>query len=293
MITPAASPAAVPGPDYEAMYKALEAKNKKLISELQSSLECPVCLETIRTAPVQCCRNGHLICNVCITRATTCPTCRAHMGISMSNKCVSHVANRLIDLLPHPCTNKDRGCTVEELLTVLTQHETQCRYRDVRCPVGYCLETVPMSSLSSHISSPPHNLPTRYCEAVLTHIRAIPGPPNNDINNATFLMKSFDPVRFTFGGNNFYLQTIASLDRRFLYHFVQIEGSKSDCSKYWVKISVIPCNNFTSALASTTVRPITLDQHCRDDLQAIGLALVTPERSVTESSYKCHIIYLL
>ena len=35
---------------------------------------------------------------------------------------------RLIDLLPHPCTNKDRGCPVEELLTVLTSHETECRY---------------------------------------------------------------------------------------------------------------------------------------------------------------------
>ena len=129
-----------------------------------------MCLETIRTAPVQCCRNGHLICNVCITRAQICPTCRAPMGLSMSMKCVSHVANRLIDLLPHPCTNKDRGCTVEELLTTLTQHESECRFRDVRCPVGYCLETVPMSSLPTHISSPPHSCTTRNCDDLLSQV---------------------------------------------------------------------------------------------------------------------------
>ena len=122
-----AEPAVETMPDYQALYNQLRATNQKLISDLQSSLECPVCLETIRTAPVQCCRNGHLICNTCLSRAHICPTCRAPMGHGMAMRCVSHVANRLIDLLPHPCTNKDRGCPVEELLTVLTSHETECR----------------------------------------------------------------------------------------------------------------------------------------------------------------------
>ena len=53
-----------------------------------------MCLETIRSAPVKCCRNGHLICNTCVTRAQNCPTCRVPMGMTMSMKCVSHVANR-------------------------------------------------------------------------------------------------------------------------------------------------------------------------------------------------------
>ena len=104
----AAAAPAVPEPDYEALYKAQLTKHQKLVQDLQSSLECPVCLETIRSAPAQCCRNGHLICNVCITRAQICPTCRAPMGGS-AFRCVSHLANRLVDLLPHPCTNKDRG----------------------------------------------------------------------------------------------------------------------------------------------------------------------------------------
>ena len=284
--TPAAAEAATPGspvyepPDYEAMYRQLAASNRRLVQELQSSLECPVCLETIRSAPVKCCRNGHLICNVCITRAQICPTCRAPMGISMSMKCVSHVANRLIDLLPHPCTNKDRGCPVEELLTVLTAHETECRYRDVRCPVGYCPDTVPMSSLATHLSSQPHSFPTRGCSGagVLSHVRALPAStPVSDLNNATFFMRSFDPVRFTHAGAVFYLQTIVSPDRRFLHSFVQLEGSRAECGRWWVRLSVQPCSAFTQSQASVTVRPVTLDHHCRDDLQTIGHAQITPQ----------------
>ena len=236
-------------PNYEAMYNSLLAETRRMTQELQSSLECPVCLETIRSAPVKCCRNGHLICNTCVTRAQNCPTCRVPMGVTMNNKCVSHVANRLIDLVPHPCTNKDRGCPVEERLTVLTGHEPECRFRDVRCPVGYCSETVPMSSLATHLSSGPHTFATRACDpsGLLSHTRSIPMPPLQDSGNTTQLMKSFEPVRFTFAGETFYLQTIVSPDRRYLYHFVQMEGSKADCSQFSVKISVMACTNFTSA----------------------------------------------
>ena len=105
-------------------------------------------------------------------------------------------------------------------------------------------------------------------------MRAIPCPNVPDAN----VMRSFDPIRFSFNNTIFYLQTIASPDRRFLYNFIQIEGSKTDCQKFWATVSVKPCDNFTSCHASATLQPITLDQHCRDDLQAIGVALVTPER---------------
>ena len=273
-----AAAVADPAPDYEGLYKELLTTNKKLVTELQSSLECPVCLETIREAPVQCCRNGHLICKVCIVRTQICPTCRAPLGVGLSQKCVSHVANRLIDLLPHPCTNKDRGCTEELLLNLLTRHETECRFRDVRCPVGYCLHTVPMASLSSHISSSPHSLTTHSYVSPLTFTRGIPAVTDGNGIAVFQGLKSFDPIRFTFAGHNFYLQTIASQDRRLLYHFVQLEGNKEDCVKFWVKITVSSVGSFTPSHASQTVRPAPLDQHCRDDLQAIGFTLVMTER---------------
>jgi len=272
------------GPDYEALYRNLQTSHRKLVTDLQSSLECPVCLDTIRTAPVQCCRNGHLICSLCITRTHICPTCRAPMTLQSGQRCVSHSANRLVDLLPHPCTNRDSGCEVEELLATLTQHEQNCPYRLVRCPIGYCMDNIPMASLSEHVSAFPHLLTTHAYPTIntsnnfLTFSRYIPS--QNLGNQNTFQLRSFDPIRFTFSGVIFYLQTITSPDRRFLYSFVQLEGTKDDCSKYWANITVASFNPYTASQVCQTVRPTPLDLHCRDDLQSIGEAIVMTEKVV-------------
>ena len=127
----AATTAASDTPDFEAQYNALFASHRRLVENLQSSLECPVCMETIREAPVPCCRSGHLICSVCVQRTFLCPTCRAPMSLASGQRCVSHSANRLIDLLPHPCINRDAGCQVEDLLAQLRVHEQCCRFRQV------------------------------------------------------------------------------------------------------------------------------------------------------------------
>jgi len=283
---PISKPAETAGPDYESLYRSLTTSHRKLVTELQSSLECPVCLDTIRTAPVQCCRNGHLICSLCITRTHICPTCRAPMTLQSGQRCVSHSANRLVDLLPHPCTNRDSGCEVEELLATLTQHEQNCPYRLVRCPVGYCMDNIPMASLSEHVSAFPHLLTTHAYPTTtttntsnyLTFSRYIPSQ-NQGQQNA-FQLRSFDPIRFTFCGVIFYLQTITSPDRRFLYNFVQLEGTKEDCNKYWASITVASFNPYTASQVCQTVRPTPLDLHCRDDLQSIGEAIVMTEKVV-------------
>jgi len=281
-----------PGPDFEGMYRSLQTSHRKLVTELQSSLECPVCLDTIRAAPVQCCRNGHLICSLCMQRTHICPTCRAPMTLQSGQRCVSHSANRLVDLLPHPCTNRDSGCEVEELLATLTQHEQDCPYRLVRCPIGYCMDNIPMASLSAHVSAFPHLLTTHAYPAInasvnststndtnlLTFSRYIPSQGLEVGSANPFQLRSFDPIRFTFSGSIFYLQTITSPDRRLLYNFVQLEGTKGDCAKYWASITVCSFSPFTASQVCQTVRPTQLDLHCRDDLQSIGEALLMTEK---------------
>ena len=43
---------------------------------IRELLECPVCLETIKSAPVYQCNNGHVICKECIKELNNCPICR-------------------------------------------------------------------------------------------------------------------------------------------------------------------------------------------------------------------------
>ena len=43
---------------------------------IKDLLECPVCLDTIKSVPVYQCTNGHLMCKDCIVKLDNCPICR-------------------------------------------------------------------------------------------------------------------------------------------------------------------------------------------------------------------------
>jgi len=288
--TPAEAPAtatpstASEAPDFEAQYNALFASHRRLVENLQSSLECPVCMETIREAPVPCCRSGHLICSVCVQRTFLCPTCRAPMSLASGQRCVSHSANRLIDLLPHPCINRDAGCQVEDLLAQLRVHEQSCRFRQVRCPHHHCPASCPLASLQEHLAchpppSHPPPLPGTQGQPLTLH-RHLTHPPALPGETAAFRLRSLEPLRFLHGEQTFYLQTIASRDARHLYSFVQAEGTRAECAKYWVTITIASFNPGHSAQVCQTLRPTPLDLHCYDDLLSIGDAVVLTERTV-------------
>ena len=141
---------------------------------------------------------------------------------------------------------------------------------DVRCPVSSCPQTVELGNLFHHTAGSPHWLQTQsYLASPLTFTRTLPTPQ----------LTSFEPIRFTFAQESFYLQTIASPDRRLLYHFVQVEGVEEDTKRFWVKISVSSLERLTQkGHATMTMRPTILDHHCSQNFQASDNALVMTER---------------
>ena len=59
------------------MARSNKKQNSSDIEEyIRDLLECPVCLETIKSAPVYQCNNGHVICKDCIKKLNNCPICR-------------------------------------------------------------------------------------------------------------------------------------------------------------------------------------------------------------------------
>ena len=44
--------------------------------KINDLLECPVCMETISSAPIFQCRNGHIVCKDCHPKLESCPICR-------------------------------------------------------------------------------------------------------------------------------------------------------------------------------------------------------------------------
>ena len=51
----------------------LEGEVKKCFKDL---LECPICFETIDSAPIYQCQNGHVVCKNCHPKLKTCAICR-------------------------------------------------------------------------------------------------------------------------------------------------------------------------------------------------------------------------
>ena len=43
---------------------------------IRDLLDCPVCMDTIKSVPVYQCTNGHVICKDCIEKLNNCPICR-------------------------------------------------------------------------------------------------------------------------------------------------------------------------------------------------------------------------
>ncbi len=56
----------------------LEKKSRREMTEkLIDLMECPVCMDFPRSAPIFSCRNGHLICAKCQPKVVCCPICRS------------------------------------------------------------------------------------------------------------------------------------------------------------------------------------------------------------------------
>ena len=103
-----------------------DSKYSKLVAELRSLLECPVCSTIINTTPVHCCSNGHPTCLSCWTRCHLCPVCR--VPCHSSPPCYAQTANSIISLIPLPCENNYKGCPVEGEEGLICRHQVDCPF---------------------------------------------------------------------------------------------------------------------------------------------------------------------
>ena len=66
---------------------------------IRDLLECPVCMETIKSVPVYQCANGHVICKGCIEKLNNCPICRNDSELRRSLK-LEEIIQRLEGIQP-------------------------------------------------------------------------------------------------------------------------------------------------------------------------------------------------
>lgn len=118
----------------------LTRKHEDLVEKLRDKVECPVCLEVPKKAPIYVCSNGHVVCEVCVREK--CPTCKSSMVRSNNILAVTVVQN-----IDHQCQH----CNNYFSLGNLAQHKRECQHREVKCPELECDSMVSLASLKEHL----------------------------------------------------------------------------------------------------------------------------------------------
>ena len=199
-----------------------------LVKKLRDKVECPVCFEIPRSAPVPVCPNGHVVCNTCVRE--TCPTCRVRMQQGTSTLAVTVIEN-----IEHMCEFENCGLSLP--LSELTRHQARCQQRAVTCPGLDCSARLALSSLVSHVVT---------CCVERAELREYRLPHkfsymmNEDLKNLSEESQNFnwklEGVRFD--NNVFFLKVTRKARSGRWFFYVQLVGCEDECLAYTAEITV-------------------------------------------------------
>ena len=118
----------------------ITTRYEDLVGKLRDRVECPVCMEVPKTAPIYVCSNGHVVCVSCVRN--TCPVCRTRMVRKNNILALTVVKN-----IEHQCKDCYQDLDFESLI----QHQKECEHRLVKCPDLYCDNMISLSSVKDHV----------------------------------------------------------------------------------------------------------------------------------------------
>jgi len=211
--------------------ETIKANYDELVSQLAAKVECPVCFEVPKSAPIHSCLNGHLVCRDC--RRDTCPTCRVPLGRS-----TSLLAITVIEQIPHRCEFEPQGCSARLALPDLKAHTANCTYRLVRCPNFSCSEKVPLAMLAEHTLKRCIHNGTFYDAPLGNKYNYITYPPDAKNQFDRRRNSTWRPDGLTFDGKNFFLKITRKGRQCSWFFYVQMAGSEQEASLYTATIQV-------------------------------------------------------
>jgi len=209
---------------------ATSSKYDSLVTKLQAKVECPVCYDVPKQAPVPICPNGHVVCQGC--KRDLCPTCRVRMGMGTSILAVTVIEN-----IPHSCEFQIYGCQTTCSIVTLPSHQATCQYRAVKCPNFNCAERVPLTLLAEHsLRRCIHNGTFYNTPLSNSYNYIIPANQTDQFDNRR--NSTWRPDGITFDGKNFFLKITRKGKKAMWYFYVQMAGSEEEAKQYTATIYV-------------------------------------------------------
>jgi len=211
-------------------------KIEKMSKELQSQVECPVCLSMPREdKPVPCCPQGHFVCSTCRDDSIRqgrldCPTCRVPMGQGQSLLALTVIKN-----VQHECGHQ--GCNVKLNFDEVKEHEEKCTWRLIPCPgMGlFCKANTPVGNVLNHARVCPNcQWPPKQVDgegALFRNLFVAQRMGNQEILRWTTKILESEEGWFFF---------VKSTRKGGRYEVdVLMKGSQEDCEKFMVEASIL------------------------------------------------------
>jgi len=203
-------------------------KYEDLVKKLRDKVECPVCFDIPKKAPVPVCPNGHVVCVRCVREE--CPTCRVKMEQGTSTLAVTVIEN-----IEHLCEHE--GCNMTLSLSDLPSHTSRCGFRHVKCPGLDCSARLQLCNLYTHVISccveraeiKPYKLPHKFTYMMNEDIKDLGG------ENQNFNWKL---EGISFDEKIFFLKVTRKARAGRWFFFVQMIGSSEETVGYGVTIIV-------------------------------------------------------
>ncbi|CAH0560240.1 unnamed protein product [Brassicogethes aeneus] len=109
-------------------------------------LECPVCMNTMRT-PIYLCSQGHSVCVLCHEELDECPTCKNKWSNGRNYLIEHHLTD-----IKYPCRYNKFGCKKIDVENRLNKHEESCVFTVYQCPMG-CSKSGNHAAILEHLNS--------------------------------------------------------------------------------------------------------------------------------------------
>jgi hypothetical protein len=226
--------------------------NKKLVEELRSKVECPVCLVVPREGPVPQCPSGHFICVSCKeTREEEgkqdCPSCRGPM-VGEAN---SLLASVVIENIKHECKHDD--CDEMVHYKERKSHEEQCEHRLVLCPGSgtTCSKLVPFKEMVGHVKGCKDNISKPFVFGEEQRFCLSNKYLNTDV--------TWDTNFLEFNAKTFFFKM--KKEKKILTLELVLLGTQEEANKYFAEISISdPKNKIKSLKSCFEPRPIDQDK---------------------------------
>ena len=114
---------------------------KKILDEVADEVACSICKIVPREIPLYMSPGGNIVCSKCK---------HANPRANFKQNELTRAMDKVLQSLPKTCKFRKDGCKIAANLNSIEYHEEDCEFRDILCPLLFCMDAFPFTDILFH-----------------------------------------------------------------------------------------------------------------------------------------------